>query len=154
MERFFLHSLYKLYKLKFFFTRPVIVGVRVMLIRNEQEVLLVRHSYQDGWLLPGGGVKRRETIEQAARRECREEVGAEIGEMELAGVFTNFFEYKNDHIILFISHDFNIHPKTDIEIEHAEFYPLKELPPDTMSGSRRRIEKYVQGQLVPRSGTW
>ena len=153
MKRFFLHTLYKLYSLHWIITRPIIIGVRVMLIRNGQ-ILLIKHSYQDGWLLPGGGIKRRETIEQAARRECREEVGAEVGEMELVGIFTNFIEHKNDHIVVFVSHDFDIHPKTDFEIEQVEFFKLNALPDDMMEGSRRRIEEYLQGNPGPKSGLW
>ncbi|GAB4435364.1 MAG: NUDIX domain-containing protein [Anaerolineales bacterium] len=154
MKRFFLHTLYKIYTLKNFFTRPIIIGVRVMLLRNGDEVLLVKHSYQDGWLLPGGGTKRGETIEQAARRECREEIGAEVGEMQLVGVYTQFVHWKTDHIVLFKSEDFTITPKTDIEIECAKFFNMRELPSDMMPGSRRRIEAHLQGQPVPRSGNW
>ena len=153
MKRLFLHTLYKIYTLKFFFTRPITIGVRAMLIRDGQ-ILLVKHSYKDGWLIPGGGVKRKETLEQAARRECREEFGAEIGKMELDGVFTNFYEFKNDHIVLFKSEDFSVYPKTDIEIEHADYFSMKDLPADTMPGSQRRIEDYLKERPIPWDGIW
>jgi len=153
MKRLLLHFLYKIYKLIFFFTRPVIIGVRVMLIRDGQ-ILLVKHSYQDGWLIPGGGIKRKETEEQAARRECREEIGAEVSKMELVGVFTNFSEFKNDHIVLFKSDDFTIYPKADIEIEHAEFFKMNDLPADMMPGSQRRIEDYLHERPIPWDGIW
>ena len=153
MKRLLLHFLYKIYKIIFFFTRPVIIGVRVMLIRDGQ-ILLVKHSYQDGWLIPGGGIKRKETEEQAARRECREEIGAEVSKMELVGVFTNFSEFKNDHIVLFKSDDFTIYPKADIEIEHAEFFKMNDLPADMMPGSQRRIEDYLHERPIPWDGIW
>jgi hypothetical protein len=38
-------------------TRPVIVSVRAILAREGQN-LLVRHTYEDLWFMPGGGVKR------------------------------------------------------------------------------------------------
>jgi len=153
MKRTFLHTLYKLYSLQFFFTRPIMIGVRVMLIRDGQ-ILLVKHSYQDGWLIPGGGVKRKESLEQAARRECSEEIGAKVGKMELFGVFTNFFKYKNDHIVVFVSHDFEIHPKKDFEIEQAKFFDMTALPDDMMEGNRKRIEGYLQTTSGLKSGLW
>ena len=153
MKRAFLHLLYKIYSLQFFFTRPTTIGVRVMFIRDGQ-VLLVKHSYQDGWLIPGGGIKRKETPEQAARRECREEVGAEVGNLELIGIYTNFVDYRSDHIVLFVCHDFSIHPKKDFEIEHAEFFYIYELPDDMMKGNRQRIEEYLDGKSGPQIGYW
>ena len=127
--------------------------MRVILIR-EGQILLVKHSYEDGWLIPGGGVKRKESLEQAARRECHEEIGAEVGELELAGVFTNFYENKNDHIVVFMCSDFKIHPKENFEIEQAKFFDLKKLPDDMMEGSRRRIEEYVHSNSSLKSGLW
>lgn len=51
--------------------------VRVIVLRG-QRVLMVKHQDADGmfWILPGGGVKPGETLEQAAVREVWEEAGA------------------------------------------------------------------------------
>ena len=73
--------------------RPITVGVRVLVVRDEH-VLLVRHSYMAGWSLPGGGVRGRETMAQAAARELREEVGlyATPDEKRLFGLYGSFAE--------------------------------------------------------------
>jgi ADP-ribose pyrophosphatase YjhB (NUDIX family) len=135
-----------------FLFRPVTLGVRLLAVQADR-VLLVRHSYQNAWFLPGGGVKRGETLEQAVRREAREECGALLHHLELLGVYTQFIEYKNDHIILFFSRDFSLQGRPDAEIERLAFFPLEQLPPDISPGSRRRIEEYVQGR-VPAFGNW
>jgi 8-oxo-dGTP pyrophosphatase MutT (NUDIX family) len=62
--------------------KPTTYGVKALIIHpvDPGRVLLVRHSYGDRslWRLPGGGYKpTRETPEQAARRECMEELGIE-----------------------------------------------------------------------------
>lgn len=63
-----------LYRAKWRLLRPITTGVRVMVLNGDQ-VLLIRHTYQRGWFMPGGGLKRNETLEEAARRELREETG-------------------------------------------------------------------------------
>jgi len=51
--------------------------VRVIVV-SRGRILMVRHRDADGpfWILPGGGVRSGETLEQAAIREVREEAGA------------------------------------------------------------------------------
>jgi 8-oxo-dGTP pyrophosphatase MutT (NUDIX family) len=143
---------HRLMRLKWRITRPLTVGVKVLLVRDE-EVLLVRHSYQDLWFLPGGGVKKGETFEAAVRREAREEVGGALRDLRLHGVFSNFSEAKSDHIAVFVCTDFTVEPDGSWEIEAAQFFPLDALPPDCANGERRRIGEYLDGH-GPYFGRW
>jgi ADP-ribose pyrophosphatase YjhB (NUDIX family) len=143
---------YRVLRVWWFFTRPITVGVRILLVRDDT-VLLVRHSYQNAWFLPGGGVKRNETLEQAIRREAQEECGAQLNHLQLLGIFTQFNDFKNDHVVLFLSHRFSLTGEGDIEIERVAFFPWDGLPADVSPGSLRRIQAYRRGDM-PRYGAW
>lgn len=121
--------------------RPTTLGVRVLLIRDA-EVLLVRHTYRGGWFLPGGGLKRGETLEEAARREAREEVGAAITDLRLTGAYSNFVEARGDHVVFFASESFELTPCDSAEIGESRFFPLAELPEDISPGSLQPIQEY------------
>jgi len=50
----------------------------VILLNDHQDILLVKPTYRDGWLLPGGVVESFESPCDAALREIREELGLAI----------------------------------------------------------------------------
>jgi 8-oxo-dGTP pyrophosphatase MutT (NUDIX family) len=126
--------------------------VRVVLLR-EGQVLLVKHTYQDAWYVPGGGVKYGETLVEAARREASEEVGASLGALRLLGLYTNFYEGKSDHVAVFVCSDFTHSGQTDGEIERHGLYDMRALPEGTSPGTRRRLDELIAGGGV-RVGEW
>jgi 8-oxo-dGTP pyrophosphatase MutT (NUDIX family) len=144
--------LYQANQLRWRIASPLTVGVRALLITDNQ-VVLVKHTYLEHWYLPGGGVKKKETLEAAVRREALEEVGAELGELCLLGVYTNFSEYKSDHVVVFTCHDFTLTSKTGYEIEYVKLFPLHDLPADTSPATRRRLHEYLENKNIV-VGTW
>lgn len=159
MRTFLLHLAYRLYHIRWWITRPIIMGVRIMLVRDGQ-VIMVRHTYQNYWFFPGGSLKRNETLAQAAKREAFEEVGAVVhGEPWLMGVYLYQAGHKSDHIALFVSEDFTLTAEaTDRwEIAAWSFFPMDALPADQWPGSRERVEEYLGGALergVGANGQW
>lgn len=146
--------IFKASRLLWFVTRPITVGVRLLLIK-ENTVLLVRHTYQANyWFLVGGGVKRNENLLEAARREAKEEVGATLGELKLLGMYTNYFDYKSDHVVVFVCEDFSLSGTSDNEIEKVEFFPLDKLPANIASGHKRRIQEYAGDNNTPIVSMW
>ncbi|MBN1584201.1 MAG: NUDIX domain-containing protein [Anaerolineae bacterium] len=143
---------HRLFRLWWRLTKPITVGVRVLLIRDA-EILLVKHTYQEAWYMPGGGVKRFETLEQAIRREAAEEVGAELDGLELFGVYSNFGEGKSDHVIVFLCTAFTLSGRSDHEIACSGFFSVHDLPAGISTGTRRRIQEYLDGD-APCFGIW
>jgi 8-oxo-dGTP diphosphatase len=45
---------------------------------DKAEVVLVRPAGKETWVMPKGGLESRESIEQAATRECEEETGLKV----------------------------------------------------------------------------
>jgi len=148
-----LRILYWVYQVYVFLFRPVTYGVRALLVK-EGRVLLVRHTYRSGWHLPGGGIKRGETVETAARREVREETGAEMGKVKFMGIFSNLESYASGHNILFACEDFSVTGRPDGEIAEARFFARNELPADMFPGHRRKIEEYLGGGISSNLGIW
>jgi 8-oxo-dGTP pyrophosphatase MutT (NUDIX family) len=149
----FIRILFVGYRIYCFIFRPIRMGIRVMMIQDDK-VLLVRQTYLPGWFMPGGGLKRGETLEQAARREAREETGASLGEMKLMGAYTTFENWKTDHNIVFISKDFTFTGEHDSEIAEMRFFALNDLPEGLWPGHRHRLEEARAGIENPQFGEW
>lgn len=55
------------------------IRVRSVIIKDNK-VLLIKRTKKDSiyWVIPGGGVEKNETNEEALMRECEEELGVKI----------------------------------------------------------------------------
>lgn len=150
LRRLVLSLGFRVLRVVWFFTRPITVGVRILLLQDGK-VMLVRHSYQAGWFLPGGGVKRGEILAEAVRREAAEECGAYIDTMELWGIYSHTNVYKNDHVAVFVSEDFHLEQQKAAEISEAAFFRLDSLPSDLSESTRSGIEGYLKGERYNRT---
>jgi 8-oxo-dGTP pyrophosphatase MutT (NUDIX family) len=130
--------------------RGLTLGTRTAVFDGQNRVLLVQHSYGPGWLLPGGGVERGETIFHSAAREIREEAGI-IAEEELVlkGFCLNDGQFPGDHVAILTLHKYTRQPwKPTLEISHAEFFGLDQLPDGTTGGTRRRLDEIISNRVT------
>lgn len=115
---------------------------RAVLI-NEINKIAILYVSKDGYYkLPGGGIEKNETVEEALRREVYEEVGSDIEVINKIGII---IEYREAYEQLQISYNYTcktrdelISPKfTQIELEHG--FELKWM---TIDDAIRAIESY------------
>ena len=132
--------------------RSLTLRTRTMVLRDNSEILLVRHTYAPGWLMPGGGVERRETIYEAAVREVQEEAAITAAEEpELHGMYLNDKNFPGDHVACFVLRRFTAVPfRPNLEIKEAKFFPLDQLPAGTTGGTLRRIDEVLKGAAPSR----
>ncbi|MEW6255570.1 MAG: NUDIX domain-containing protein [Pseudomonadota bacterium] len=136
-------------------THGVTLGVRVMVIDAQDQVLLVRHGYAPGWHFPGGGVDAGEAADVAARRELKEEANVQAtGPLHLQGLYFNPRFGNRDHVACYRVPDFvcGPPPRPSFEIADLGFFPLKSLPAETSPGTRRRLDEMAGRASV--SGLW
>ena len=133
------------------FTRGATLGARAMVIDGQGRVFLVKHSYVDGWHLPGGGVETGETLRTALARELAEEGNIVItGVPALHGMFFNSRISRRDHVALYVVREFRLDgaPVPNHEIVEHGFFALDALPPDTTRATRARIAEVFSGATV------
>ena len=69
--------------------RGMTLGVRGVATDAEGRVLLIKHTYIDGWFLPGGGVDHGEHPDATVVREVREETGLDVRVTRVREVLTD-----------------------------------------------------------------
>ncbi len=142
----------RLFHLGAFALRGMTLGVRGIALDERGRVCLVRHTYVAGWHLPGGGVEKGESAQEAMEREFREE--AEIrcdGPLRLLGLYRNAIAAPRDHVALFLAPAFTVsRPKgPDREIAECAFFPAEALPEGTTRSTRDRLRELQQSLPPP-----
>lgn len=139
----------------FLLVRGMTLGVRAVVLDSENRVFLVRHSYISGWYLPGGGVDLGETMEQAMRRELKEEGDIDLtADAALHGIFLNSHVSRRDHVAVYVVRQFRQDrlPEPNHEIVECGFFAINALPEGTSPGTRQRIVEVLDG--TPLIATW
>lgn len=116
------------------------VGVSGIVTNEEGLVLLLKHVYRRSynWGLPSGWVKRNETVEEALKREIKEEVG--IDEIESCSIFSvkSGFRLRIEIVLLAKTKATDI--KTlSTEVFEANFFNVNQLPAELLPAHKDYI---------------
>ncbi len=103
--------------------------VRVIVYRDDGDILLVKNRFsRQKWALPGGGVNRNESYEQAAAREVLEEVGLKIDNLRYLGKANSHESYTTFPVRMFVAHASTQDIKCNFEIMEVRWINRKCIP--------------------------
>jgi 8-oxo-dGTP diphosphatase len=97
---------------------------------EENRVLLVQHAAAEkpdygNWLLPAGSVEHNESVEQAVKREVKEETGLEIRPVRK---LTQMIDpYTKDELVNFLCIPLTSKIETSSELKEARWFSLDEI---------------------------
>ncbi|HEY3512286.1 NUDIX domain-containing protein [Kribbella sp. NPDC051137] len=139
---------------------PLVVAAAGVLVwdHDRRRVLLQERSDDQTWCIPGGAVEPGERLEDAARRELREETGLVAGELTLLSARSGpecFLVYPNGDQCQVISLTYRAESwsghleLTDPETTDLRFYDPLELP--AMNSYNRALFTHLasEGHLEP-----
>ena len=128
---------------------PRQLGAAAVILDDDQRVLLVKHTYGKlNWELPGGLSEAGESAAATAIREVAEEVGIEVTDLRLAGLY--YSEPGDMHHFAFLcSAGPGAKPRpSSPEISELGFFPRDQLPRPMSDFTIRRIDDGLAGAAV------
>lgn len=122
----------------------ITIGPRAIILNSDNQILLVKHSYQSHWYLPGGGVKKGESIKAAIVRELQEEVGVIVqqNDLRLFDVYFHTYLGVNDYPIIYLVKDYQNTNVKSPEIEKMSWFDYTNLPEMISPGTKRRLNEF------------
>ena len=118
--------------------------VDIIIEINGRIVLIERKNPPHGWALPGGFVDYGESLEDAARREAREETSLEIGDLRLLGCYSDPSRDARFHTIstVFIAKGNGI-PRAADDAASLALFTIGELPAKLCFDHARILADYA-----------
>ena len=127
---------------------PLLLAHSVVVVFNDKNEILLEERADDGFFdFPGGALDLKETTEEAAARELKEETGLIADELELfkvySGEITHYVYFNGDEIYgvdtIYLCHKFHgeLKPQKS-EVKRIFFCPIDKMP-EKMSKRNKQI---------------
>jgi len=129
------------------------VGCGALIVNDKNETILLKRTSKTRngagfWAKPGGGVEFGEKVEDAVKREIREELGVDIEIINFLGFTEGVFKDENQH---WISLNYlakiiggevkNMEPEKH---EKIKWFKMDDLPEKTMKNTTDAIREYLK----------
>ncbi len=137
------------------------VGLGAFILDDEGEILFEKRADNGLYCLPGGSIDLKETLEEGLRREVKEEVGLELGELTLFYIMSGEkgkIVYPNGDVTYYVSFFYFAKAKpgstpkiSDGESEKLVWFALNEIPSEEklLPGTGRALAAFRQYKGVP-----
>jgi len=131
-------------------------AVGVLVIANSM-ILLIKRAFPPSagkWGIPGGVVELGERIENAARREVREEVGLEIDNLKLLGAYDSIVRDNNGNvryhyvIIEYLAEAKSTDVKPSIEVAEYRWVTIEDIDKLDITPSLRELIRIYKKDIV------
>ena len=129
---------------------PLLLPHSVVILLDEHNNVLLEERSDDGYFdFPGGGIDLKESAEEAAARELKEETGLIANSLEFfklySGEITHYVYFNGDEIygldVVYICRDFSGELKPQLEeVKRLAFHSLDKMP-EKMSIRNKQIVK-------------
>ena len=129
---------------------PIMVTAAMCIIYDKEKGILLEKRTDNGmWCVPGGALELGETLEEALRREVKEETSLEISNPKLFDVKAGVhMVYPNKDEVYYTDVVYEINEyegelKLDSESQELVWTPIDKLPDNIMPTQIEYIEKFV-----------
>lgn len=129
---------------------PIMVTAAMCIIYDKEKGILLEKRTDNGmWCVPGGALELGETLEEALRREVKEETSLDIFNPKLFDVKAGVhMVYPNKDEVYYTDVVYEINEykgelKPDAESKELRWVPVNELPDNIMPTQIEYIEKFV-----------
>lgn len=117
--------------------RPLImVGATLLVLNQNDQLLMIKRTDNRCWGVPGGAMELGESLENTVKRETQEEIGINVKDLELFGVYSGqelYYQYPNGaevynisvvYITRNVSELIKVNPDEHSEYEYFDLHNL------------------------------
>lgn len=132
----------------------ILTGTSVLILDEHRRLLLMERADTGGWGLPGGIMEPGESLEETGRREVSEELGVELTDLNLFGVFSGreyFYRYPNGDQVFNVTAAYLASFPADAvvaleptEALQAVFFDVTSLPADIIRPELPIVDAFVE----------
>jgi 8-oxo-dGTP pyrophosphatase MutT (NUDIX family) len=117
----------------------IMVGASLLMLNQRDQLLMLKKNDNGRWGVPGGAMELGESLEETARRETKEEIGVDVKDIELFGIYSGqelYYCHPNGEevynvSVVYLVRNFRETIKVNCN-EHSEYqyFDLRNLPKD------------------------